>query len=83
MSTADFLAQPGDSTDLSVRLLENQPQITVNVNGGLFFMSTGHPGAHTPLVGTIGGLADPSVDTWSDGNNSGYDDGGDIQGKPS
>ena len=69
MTTAHVSVQPGDSTDLSIQLLEKQPQITVDDDGGLFFMSTGHPGARaltSQLVGTIGGLTDPSVDTWSD-----------------
>lgn len=51
MSTAHLSAQPGDSTDLSVRLLEERPQITVDENGGLFFMSTGHPDAYTLVSG--------------------------------
>lgn len=46
MSIAHLSAQPGDGADLSVRLLEKRPQITVDENGGLFFMSMGHLDAH-------------------------------------
>ena len=51
MTTAHVFAQPGDSTDLSVQVLEKQPQITVDDDGGLFFTSRDHPGAHILVSG--------------------------------
>ena len=51
ISVAQISMQPGGSTDLSTQLNEKRPPITVDKNGGLFFLSTGWPGAHTLVSG--------------------------------
>ena len=42
--------------ELSVRLLEKRPQITVDETGGLSSISTGHADAHTLASGNDRGL---------------------------
>jgi hypothetical protein len=60
-----LFVQPGDSTDLSVQVLEKRPQITVDGNGGWFFMSMGRLVLTVWLVGEIVRETDPSANTSS------------------
>jgi len=46
---------------VSTQLLEKQPPITVDRNGGLFLPSAGHLGLTLSLVGTIGHQTKPSA----------------------
>jgi len=61
LSTTHFFAQPGDSTDLSVQILERL-RVTVDENGGLCFMLTRLRVLTPRLVGTILGPTDPLAD---------------------
>ncbi|KAF9649188.1 hypothetical protein BDM02DRAFT_1945456 [Thelephora ganbajun] len=42
-----LLREPGGDTDLFTQLLERRPLITVDEDGGLFSLLTGHTGTHT------------------------------------
>ena len=65
MSVAQSSTQSGVSTDLFTRLVEKQPPITVDGNGGLFLPSGVIWELTLWSVGMIGRLADPRTNIWS------------------